>query len=165
MLSYSDFMTTTTHTAIGAMIGTTVGGPVFGFILGVVSHYLVDMIPHGDMHMRDSNNLVNKTHERMSHVFVIIDVALGITLLNILGSFMPNDVTQSSIYVASILGSILPDLLVGSNDLVKSALGRLHTKLHFFFHDFFCRQYGDFKLRYSLLMQMLFVVCTVIFLA
>ncbi|MEK7183132.1 MAG: hypothetical protein AAB776_00690 [Patescibacteria group bacterium] len=157
-------MTTATHTAIGVLIGTAVGNPILGFVLGVASHYLVDMIPHGDMHMRDSNNLVNKTNERMSHVFVIVDIALGITLLNILGTFLPDDVTRSSVYIASIFGSILPDLLVGINDLVKSLPGRKHTRLHFYFHDFFCRKHGDTKLRYSLAVQALFVVAVVCFL-
>src|SRR5690348_15056845 len=133
LVKYLRFMTTTTHTAIGALIGTAVGGPVLGFILGVASHYLVDMIPHGDMFMRESNNLVNKQTERLAHLFVITDVALGITLLNVLGTFLPNDVTQSSAYIASIFGSILPDLLVGINDLVKSLPGRKHTRMHFFF--------------------------------
>jgi len=157
-------MTTTTHTAIGVLIGTAVGSPILGFVLGVVSHYLVDMIPHGDMHMRDGNNLVNKTNERMSHVFVILDVALGITLLNILGTILPDDVTRSTVYIASIFGSVLPDALVGINDLVKSIPGRKHTKLHFFFHDFFCRTHGDTKLRYSLAIQAFFVVGVVCFL-
>jgi hypothetical protein len=158
-------MTTTTHTAIGALIGTAVGSPILGFVLGVASHYLVDMIPHGDMHMRDSNNLVNKKNERSSHVFVIVDIALGITLLNILGQFLPNEVTRSTVYMASIFGSILPDLLVGLNDLVKSLPGRKHTKLHFFFHDYFCRHHGDPKLRYSLFMQTVFVGAIVLFMS
>ena len=151
-------MTTTTHTAIGALIGTAVGSPVLGFALGVASHYLVDMIPHGDMHMRESNNLVNKKNERFAHAFVFTDIALGITLLTVLGQFLPNDVTRSSVYAASIFGSILPDLLVGLNDLVKSPPGRKHTKIHFFFHDFFCRKHGDPKLRYSLLAQSLLIL-------
>jgi len=154
-------MTTTTHTAIGAVIGSIVGGPALGFVCGLASHYLVDMIPHGDMHMRDSNNLVNKTNEKMAHVFVITDVAVGITLLTVLGSFMPDDITRSSVYMASIFGSVLPDAMVGINDLVKSLPGRKHTKLHFYFHDFFCRQHGDPKLRYALLAQATVVISIV----
>lgn len=150
-------MTTTTHTAIGVLIGTSVGNPVLGFALGVLSHYLIDIIPHGDMHMRDSNNLVNKKNERMSHVFVITDVAIGITLLNILGTVLPDDATRSTVYAVSIFGSILPDLLVGINDLAKSTLGRKHTHFHFMFHDFICRKHGDVKLRYSLATQAAFI--------
>lgn len=157
-------MTTTTHTSIGALIGTAVGAPVLGFILGVASHYLVDMIPHGDAFMREPNNLVNKRNERLAHAFVFIDIALGIILLTVLGQFLPNSVTHSTVYAASIFGSILPDLLVGLNDLIKTAPGRKHTHLHFFFHDFFCRKHGDPKLRYSLMAQGLFVLGVVYFL-
>lgn len=158
-------MTTTTHTAIGVLIGTAVGNPILGFGLGFISHYLVDIIPHGDMHMRDSNNLVNKKNERQSHVFVIIDVALGITLLNILGTVLSDDVTRSTVYAASIFGSVLPDAMVGVNDLVKSKLGRLHTRFHFHFHDLLCRKHGDSKLRYSLAAQAIFIVGVVYFLS
>ncbi|MFZ2681867.1 MAG: hypothetical protein WAZ14_02120 [Patescibacteria group bacterium] len=157
-------MTTTTHTAIGALIGTLVGNPVLGFVLGFCSHYLVDMIPHGDMHMRDHDHLVNKTNEKTSHLFVLLDVALGIGLLTLLGTFLPNDVTRSSVYIAAIFGSVLPDALVGINDLIKSHPGRKHTKLHFFFHDYFCRQHGDPKLRYALFAQALAVISIVYFL-
>lgn len=151
-------MTITTHTAIGALIGTAVGNPILGFILGVISHYLVDMIPHGDMYMRESNHLVNKTHERFAHIFVITDVALGITVLNILGQILPDDTTHGMTYMAAIFGSILPDLLVGINDLGKTWLGKKHTHLHFFFHDIFCRKHGDPLLRHSLTAQAIFVV-------
>ncbi|HRH31848.1 MAG TPA: hypothetical protein PLK06_00830 [bacterium] len=156
-------MTTTTHTAIGTLVGTAVGNPLLGFILGLSSHYLVDMIPHGDMFMREPDNLVNKVTEKLAHVFVITDVALGLTLLTILGHFLPNEVTRSSVYIASIFGSILPDLMVGINDLVKTALGRKHTQVHFFFHDFFCRKHGDPKLRYALAAQALFVLGVIYF--
>lgn len=155
-------MTTTTHTAIGAIIGTVVGGPLVGFVLGVISHYLVDIIPHGDMHMRDANNLVNKRNERSSHLFVIADITLALILVIILGTILPDNVTQSSIYAASIFGSILPDILVGLNDLVKTPVGRKHTHVHFLFHDLLCRQHGDPKLRYSLLAQAIFVVSVVL---
>ncbi|MDQ5952092.1 MAG: hypothetical protein QG626_219 [Patescibacteria group bacterium] len=151
-------MTTTTHTAIGTLVGTAVGNPLLGFILGLSSHYLVDMIPHGDMFMREPDNLVNKITEKLAHVFVITDIALGLTLLTVLGYFLPNEITRSPVYIASIFGSILPDLMVGINDLVKTALGRKHTQVHFFFHDFFCRKHGDPKLRYALAAQALFVL-------
>jgi hypothetical protein len=158
-------MTTTTHTAIGAVIGTLVGTPVLGFFLGVLSHYLVDMIPHGDMHMREANNLVNKTNERRAHLFVIADIICAITLVVILGSILPNDVTKSSLYAASIFGSILPDVLVGLNDLVKTKVGRKHTHIHFLFHDFFCRKFGDPQLRHALVVQGIFIVSVVAFLS
>jgi hypothetical protein len=158
-------MTTTTHTAIGAVIGTLVGTPILGFVVGVISHYLVDTIPHGDMHMREANHLVNKTNERRAHVFVVADIALAITLVVVLGSILPNNITQSSLYAASIFGSILPDVLVGLNDLVKSPAGRRHTHFHFIFHDFFCRKFGDPKLAHALAIQGIFVVSVIFFLS
>ncbi len=46
-------MTLTTHVAIGAGIGVLVGNPELGFVLGLVSHFMVDMIPHGDTLLAD----------------------------------------------------------------------------------------------------------------
>ena len=42
-------MTITTHTAIGAAIGFSLSHPVLGFAVGMLSHFAVDMIPHGDL--------------------------------------------------------------------------------------------------------------------
>jgi hypothetical protein len=155
-------MTITTHTAIAVAIGSVVGSPLLGFILGLVSHYAVDMIPHGDMHLREQDHGVNKQHENAGYLLVVIDVLLGITLLITLSRLLPNELTQSPAYIATIFGSVLPDALVGLNDLVKSSLGKAHAKMHFFFHDFFCRKHGDARLRNSLLVQAMFVAMVVI---
>jgi hypothetical protein len=158
-------MTITTHTAIAVAIGTTVGNPILGFIFGLVSHYLVDAIPHGDMHLREADHLVNKQKEASGVTLVIVDMLFGVGLLSLLGTLLPNDVTRSATYIAAIAGSVLPDALVGMNDLIKSKPGRAHTQLHFFFHDYFCRKHGDTKLPYSLMAQGLFVLGVIAFVA
>lgn len=154
-------MTTTTHTAIGIVIGSLIGEPILGFALGVSSHFLVDMIPHGDMFMRQANNLLTHEQKKLSTLFAFTDVALGIALLVMVGAILPNEITQSPVYIASIFGSVLPDLLVGLNDLKKTTLGKKYVKLHFFFHDMLCRRYGDTRLPYALLGQAAFVACII----
>lgn len=154
-------MTITTHTAIAVAIGSVVGSPILGFVLGLISHYAVDMIPHGDMYLREQNHTVNQQHEQAGYLLVITDVLVGIALLTTLGFLLPNDVTRSPAYISAVIGSVLPDALVGLNDLMKSTPGQTHAKLHFFFHDFFCRKHGDAKLRYSLMAQAVFVIAIV----
>jgi hypothetical protein len=156
-------MTITTHAAIGAVIGTSVGNPVLGFILGGASHFLVDMIPHGDVFLADDYR-IHKKHFRWTIAYGIADMIIGILLLMLLGLFLDSRITQSAVYIASIAGSILPDILVGITDLVKNRLAKAYYKFHFFFHDFFSRKHGDVKLHYALLAQTAFIIIVIIFL-
>ena len=155
-------MTLTTHTAIGAVIGASVGNPVLGFVLGLSSHFLVDMIPHGDMFLSE-NFRVLKQKRGQAFAYACLDVTLGVVLLIILGQFLPDSVTQSSAYIASIVGSVLPDALVGVNDVYKTRLSQAYNRFHFFFHDYFAK-HGDVRLRNSLLIQIIFVLGVIYFL-
>ena len=38
----------TAHTSVALLISTKIINPFLGFILGFISHFLVDIIPHGD---------------------------------------------------------------------------------------------------------------------
>jgi hypothetical protein len=47
-------MTLTTHATLGAVIGRATGNPVLAFIFGFISHFLIDMVPHGDTGLADN---------------------------------------------------------------------------------------------------------------
>ena len=152
-------MTLTTHAAIGAAIGTFVASPVEGFLLGALSHFLVDMIPHGDNQLADLFRLHKK--KKLAVAYVTIDAAIAI--LFILAMFAARTTDTNVAFAAAIAGSIMPDLLVGLADATKyKPLKKFYT-FHFFFHDFFSRKHGDVKLKYALLCQVVFVVILVNF--
>ena len=154
-------MTLTTHAAIGAAIGTLVGNPLLGFILGGVSHFLVDMIPHGD------NELADRFHvhkmKKVPVAFMTTYAALAILLVMTLMALRP-DGAPNAVFAASVMGSVLPDFMVGMADLFKkNSVLRAYRKFHFFFHDFFSRPYGDVRLRYALFAQAILIIVLVKF--
>ncbi len=145
-------MTITTHTAIGAAIGFSLGHPALGFALGMISHLAVDMIPHGDM--KFAEQFKNK-RRKAAVAYAGIDAAVAILLL--LTLFNVGGYTDKLTFSASIAGSIMPDLLVSLYFATKTRWLKWFVKLHFFFHDFFLKRYGDVRLSYALTFQAAFI--------
>ena len=146
----SHVMTLTTHTAIGAAIGATVGNPVAGFLLGFVSHFLVDMIPHGDSKMSESWRFMKKKRGPVAYATfdAVIAVYLILTLSNLIAS------EQLFTFSLAVAGSLLPDILIGLHDLTRWRWLKPFFRFHFFFHDFFTKKHGDIKLTYALAGQL-----------
>lgn len=147
-------MTLTTHTAIGAAIGSAVGNPILGFFAGFASHFLVDMIPHGDSKMSDSWRLMRK--KRGPVAYATIDGAIGVYFILTLSNVVAPE--QLFTFSLAIAGSVLPDLLIGLYDLTHWAWMKPFFRFHFFFHDFFTKKHGDVKLTYALAGQIAVIV-------
>jgi len=147
-------MTLTTHSAIGAGIGLIIGNPFAGFTLGIISHFLVDMIPHGDSKLGESfrGNGKKKGAVTYTTIDAIIAIYTILAFINLKG-----DVSTLALS-AAIAGSILPDFLIGVYEATKWHSLTWFNKVHFFFHDFFVKKYGDIRLRYAILGQAAFVV-------
>ena len=149
-------MTTTTHTAIGSVIGLYILNPILGFVVGLLLHFLVDMIPHGDGDMRSEEE--RKLDKKNTKVFLYgtLDVLVAFFLLIVLVNV--RDPQFILPFTMAIAGSVLPDLLVGIHDATKSKLLDKFVALHWFFHDFFLKRFGDVKLSFSLLGQAVFII-------
>lgn len=142
-------MTLTTHAAIGAAIGAKLGDPTLGFSLGVASHFLVDMIPHGDVRLLAWYRASQKRKRAVG--YVAADAAVACWLVFFLLHLA--DYKNRTAFSYAIAGSVLPDVLVGMYDVTKHEALRPFVRLHFFFHNFFSKKYGDVKLRYALVAQ------------
>ena len=147
-------MTLTTHAAIGAAIGHQMGNPILGFCLGMISHFLVDMIPHGDSKFAEMY-LKKQRKTRAAVAYVTVDATIA--LLFILALMNVGDYANRLAFSASIAGSIMPDLLTGLADVTKAKMLKPFVRVHFFFHNFFLNRYGDVKLSYALAGQIAFV--------
>ncbi|MBU4315530.1 hypothetical protein KJ673_03970 [Patescibacteria group bacterium] len=147
-------MTLSTHTAVGAVIGISVGNPLLGFIIGFVSHFLLDMIPHGDSKISDNLRVHKK--KKGAFTYGTIDGIIAIYLIMILIHISRS--TSELAFTSAIAGSILPDLLVGLHDLTKSKFLKPINDLHFYFHDFFINRYHDIKLPTALVGQLILIL-------
>ena len=148
-------MTLTTHATVGTLIGYSIGDPVAGFVLGFISHLLLDMVPHGD-HDMNINFRVNKTRMKRIFAYGMVDTIAAIFLILILINW--KDLVSINAISWAIAGAILPDLLIGLHDLTKWKWLEPFNKLHFYFHDFFIKKRGDIRLRYSLIGQAVLII-------
>ena len=147
-------MTLTTHATLGAVIGHATGNPFLAFVFGFISHFLIDMIPHGDTGLAD-NFRVHKHHRKQTVAYVMVDAVFALFFVLLLAN--TRDIISMRTFSWGIVGGVLPDLLVGLYDLTKSPLLRWFNRIHFFFHDFFVKRKGDVPLYYALLAQIVLI--------
>ena len=144
----------TTHAVLGALIGEELASnPALAFFLGLVSHFLVDIIPHGDTYLY--KGYVSGTKVRRALAYVTID---GIaTVLFVLFLFNTQTFESRAAVSAGIIGSILPDLIVGLYEVTRSNKLRWFQRLHFFFHNIVVSRKRDIAFASGFAMQMVFL--------
>ncbi len=147
-------MTLTTHATLGAVIGHAVGNPLLAFVFGFISHFLIDMIPHGDTGMSD-NFRVHKVKRKQAVAYVVVDAIVAVLFVLLLAN--TRDIDSMRTFSWGIVGSVLPDLLVGFYEITKTPLLKWFNQVHFYFHDFFVKKKGDVPLYYALMAQIVLI--------
>ena len=126
----------TVHAAAGALIGNQINNALLAFILGFLSHFILDRIPHKDpASPEDFLESTLKLSKKMKQfiAIVIIDIAL-LSFLTLL--FFKRDIFIYASPVAfGIFGAILPDILAGfyiltGNKYLKK-FQKIHNAIHF----------------------------------
>ncbi len=99
----------TVHATAGIIIAQKISNPFLAFIIGLISHYFLDAIPHGDQPLFD--RYTGKKWLKIITITALIDSA--ITLLWVGFLFYEKETYNSVACFAAILGSVLPDFLNG----------------------------------------------------
>ncbi|MFH2063392.1 MAG: hypothetical protein ABIJ46_04570 [bacterium] len=150
------------HATAGALLGSVSANPAISFSAGFLSHFLLDMIPHGDQYLYEQYKRGDK--KRRAIVQVSVDVlATGLLVLTLLSSVSFRFEAGA---IAGMIGGLLPDLLVGVFELLKPK-GRRWTgrqlkrfsDLHMRNHVFLIRRIfgGDLSSKFGLAMQVLVI--------
>lgn len=144
-------MTLSTHAAVGIIIAEWTGNPLLGFIIALISHYVLDMVPHGDefVYWR----YIHNKDDRIAKTAATIDILILSLILTLLLTY--GDDFHGSLTLLGALGGILPDLLINIEGVLRrhpvhSALGRSFEwliKKHYTFH-MFCHQLFFIPVRY-----------------
>lgn len=148
---FTNHMFLSTHATVGALISTITESAPLAFFLGVVSHFLIDMIPHGDTHLH--KNYKNGERVRRAIAYVVIDaiVMVGVVLWLTMAVRLGTPRAQ----MAGIIGGLLPDALVGLGEIWHTRWLSSFTRFHFFFHNYFVHRRRDLAFRYGVTMQMI----------
>lgn len=147
-------MTLTTHATLGAVLAKLAGNPALAFLFGFISHFLIDMIPHGDTGLSD-NFRVHKQKRKRAVAYVMVDAVVAIFFVLLIAN--TRDIDSVRTFTWGIIGGVLPDLLVGLYDITKSPFLKWFFKMHFYFHDFFVKRKGEVPLYYALMAQVVLI--------
>ena len=97
----------TVHAASGLIIGQIITNPMLSFITGLASHFLLDIIPHGDQDLIEKNSTVTEKEKILLLKLGLTDAVIMMSLLSI---FYLNYPLSWSI-VTAVIGTLLPDFL------------------------------------------------------
>ena len=105
----------TIHSSAGIFIGSQINNPLLAFLLGFVSHLILDMIPHGDEGLGESKSQSAK----IKKLFLIssVDLLFVILLFNYLTS--QNLIIFTPAVLAGLLGSLVPDFIWGLHEITR----------------------------------------------
>lgn len=116
------------HASAGALAGNAVGSPITAFALGFVSHFFIDMIPHGDAHMYEGY----KSGERKMRAVLYLSADVVATIALIIAFFVMEDFFSVRNVSLGIIGGLLPDLIVGIYEIMKPKQRWWYRKLESF---------------------------------
>jgi len=126
-------MILSSHMAMGAVIGAKFNNPWLIVVLGVIFHYVLDIIPHDEYDIEDMKaGKVNRGF-LLSSFKVLIDLSVGlgvgIYIYSVSGASFLN-------IILAMFFSLLPDLFTLVSFFYKSkfltGLNKFHQFLHFY---------------------------------
>ena len=119
----------TVHATAGILIGKYTSNIWLAFLAGFFSHYLMDVVPHGD---RDLDLGADKIKLKKVIKIALVDGLIMIAILSIL--FQRQLILLTWPILAAIAGQILPDVLTGFCLLIKSPWLKKYIIFHHLFH-------------------------------
>ncbi|MBT4516832.1 MAG: hypothetical protein HOC78_02965 [Candidatus Komeilibacteria bacterium] len=129
----------TAHTSAALWISTRITDPILAFILGIVSHFIFDMIPHGDESLAD--HVEGKRAKFLYEMRVaFIDTILAVVLIYFFVSHGP--VVNPYVLYPAVLGTWLPDIAWIAIEHFKLTKFYWYIVYHGKLHNFFDWQYS-----------------------
>ncbi len=129
------------HAGAGAIVGQATGNPWLAFLFGILSHIVLDVIPHGDSNLyKKYKNKELSTKKAMAGMALdsIASIVFVLLVFN-LGIYNSKLVTSMA-----ILGAIIPDVMIGLYELsypkTPKIIKTIH-KWHFKNHDLIASKY------------------------
>lgn len=94
-----------THAAVGVLVSQSVDRPLYVFLLSVLSHFVLDFIPHGD------EDIGRWAREKPKNALLLGFADVGILSLMIVVLYATQSLPEMALISAGIIGAVVPDLL------------------------------------------------------
>lgn len=141
----------TVHGTTGALVGSLTGNPVSAFALGVLSHAVLDIIPHGDEALGPQCAGPTCTHREEVRFMLKLAIIDAIVMSFVLAfAFVPWRITPTLPMLAGLVGGVIPDVLQG----LGTAFPRIRLfarckKIHDFIHVRLIRYDPTFRVGFA----------------
>jgi len=122
----------TVHATFGALIGQYTGNIFFGFVVGFISHFLVDALPHGDEKMIENKDRPSKKELLIITIVASFDIVITLILTSAYLYFGLVDFSWS--LIACIIGSVSPDFINGFYMITRLKILQAQSEFHFQIH-------------------------------
>ncbi len=150
-------MLLTVHATVGAIIGDNVSTPLLAFVLAFISHFILDIFPHGDEELVKAyrNDFKNK-----GMIYLIFfDIIATLILLPVL--FYSQKINFNITVIWGIIGGVIPDIFVGLYEITHKYFRRTY-KFHNFTHNKLGKFFGtktnlSLPLKFGLLIQIILI--------
>jgi hypothetical protein len=139
---------------MGVLIGQNVPTPGLAFSLGVASHFLLDLIPHGDSQLY--KNYKDGQSVSRSVLYAATDSIISVGVLIYLLETAPY--ASRATIVAGVIGAVIPDFLVALGEGIKLKTLQRFQKLHIRIHDAIANRAGNIPLRAGVSMQIIILL-------
>ncbi|NUM25701.1 MAG: hypothetical protein HUU49_03720 [Candidatus Buchananbacteria bacterium] len=121
------------HAAAGVLIGSTINHSLISFIVGFISHFFLDMMPHADANI-DSKGHNAKTLRRkyFNKIVALVYFEICVAVIIVAALLTNNIHLITGPIIWGVIGSILPDILQASSFLFPK--NRFLKKFNDFHH-------------------------------
>ena len=128
----------TVHSAAGILIAENTGSVWLAFILGFISHFLLDMIPHGDNTLVKEKFKFSPQEISLLKKLTTTDILVMSVMISTL--WLSGQITDIIPALFGIAGAVAPDFIQGIYILTKTPVLKqyfsIHWNLHYIFKKF-----------------------------
>lgn len=125
------------HATAGVLIGSYAANPPIAFLVGLASHFLLDLAPHRDG-MEPARNLLDQRVRQQYVDSIVISIGLDLCLsVIIMGGLLAKNIPLFTPAITwGVIGAIAPDILQACSFLLPrvrwlTRFQTLHTLLHY----------------------------------
>lgn len=154
----------TVHAAVGAFLGKKIASAPLAFLAGFVSHFLLDIIPHGDQKIGNklTSYIIGREKQQQQKfrelaIYGMIDAFF--VLMYVIFLFNTYDFENKTSVSWAIIGALLPDIIAGLYIVGKIKGTRWFYKIHDAIHwSVLNKLPQDMNLKTGILMQILILI-------
>lgn len=146
-------MTLSVHASVGMIIGKIIPNPILAFFCSFVSHFVLDMVPHGDSHLVKKGPR-DRRAMRQAIAFIMVDsIATTALVAIILGHRL---ITPTPGIIWGLVGNLVPDVLAGIQELLPTRILRRYHGFHSWNHHVLIQRFfhgRDVRQRFAVVYQ------------